>query len=149
MWGRCTRSFGSVACRSVAPLSLPHALGPARVSAPYFVDSFRHTPDGWKLAFDPRDMVASQARLNGDHWDDWTASNCPALLIRGRDSKVTTAAHGCAAPKYNADYAERRPRFACRQPCWICRGGEGILDTLLICRSGRMITAQFLKLVIA
>ena len=61
--------------------------------APYFADSFRQTPDGWKLAVEPREMVASQALLNGNHWDDWLASTCPALLIRGRDSKVTTAAH--------------------------------------------------------
>ena len=69
---------------------------------PYFADSFRQTPDGWKLAVEPRDMVASQALLNGDHWDDWLASRCPALLIRGRDSKVTTAAHF-------DDMAARRP----------------------------------------
>ena len=61
--------------------------------APYFVDSFRQTLDGLTLAFNPRDMVASQGHLNGDHWDDWLASRCPALLIRGRDSKVTTAEH--------------------------------------------------------
>ena len=65
--------------------------------APYFADSFRPTPDGWKLA-----VVASQALLNGEHWDDWLASRCPALLIRGRDSKVTTAAHF-------EDMAARRP----------------------------------------
>lgn len=36
-------------------------------------------------------MVASQVQLNGDHWDDWLASKCPALLIRGRDSINMTA----------------------------------------------------------
>jgi pimeloyl-ACP methyl ester carboxylesterase len=56
--------------------------------APYFFDSFRQAPAGWRLAFDPRDMVASQSCLNGDHWKDWLATDCPALVIRGRDSRV-------------------------------------------------------------
>lgn len=34
---------------------------------PYLRDAFRRTPDGWRLAFDPRDMVVSQSHLNGDH----------------------------------------------------------------------------------
>jgi pimeloyl-ACP methyl ester carboxylesterase len=59
--------------------------------APYFEDSFRQTDSGWKLAFDPREMVASQRLLCGDHWQDWLATDCPALLIRGRESRVTTA----------------------------------------------------------
>jgi len=60
---------------------------------PYLEASFRQTPEGWRLAFDPRDTVASQNSLNGDHWKDWLASDCPALLIRGKDSRVTTQAH--------------------------------------------------------
>ena len=60
---------------------------------PYLVDSFRQTSVGWQLAFDPRDLVASQLQLNGDHWSDWLASTCPALLIRGRESPLTTQAH--------------------------------------------------------
>jgi len=70
--------------------------------APYFEDSFRHTECGWKLAFEPREMVASQRLLCGDHWQDWLATDCPALLIRGRDSRVTTAEH-------TEQMAERRP----------------------------------------
>ncbi len=58
--------------------------------APYLQNSIRSTSNGWRLAFEPREMVESQMRLNGDHWADWLASRCPALLIRGRDSKVTT-----------------------------------------------------------
>jgi len=57
---------------------------------PYLADSFRSTPSGWRLAFEPRDIFESQLQLNGDHWADWLASECPALLIRGRDSRVTT-----------------------------------------------------------
>ena len=60
---------------------------------PYLADSFREIPGGWALAFDPQDMVVSQSHLNGDHWADWLATECPALLIRGRDSRVTTPAH--------------------------------------------------------
>ncbi len=59
---------------------------------PYLSDSIREGPDGWKLAFDPRDTVASQGFLNGNHWQDWLASSCPALLIRGEESRVTKQA---------------------------------------------------------
>jgi esterase len=59
---------------------------------PALTPSIRETAAGWTLAFDPRDTVQSQKALNGDHWDDWLASSCPALLIRGRDSHVTDAA---------------------------------------------------------
>ena len=58
--------------------------------APYLQDAIRSTSNGWRLAFEPREMVESQVRLNGDHWSDWLASRCPALLVRGRDSRVTT-----------------------------------------------------------
>lgn len=57
--------------------------------APYLEDSFRKTPEGWTLAFDPKETLASQLALNGDHWKDWLATDCPALLIRGRQSRVT------------------------------------------------------------
>lgn len=60
--------------------------------APYLLDSFRYTPDGWRLAFDPREMLASQLQLNGDHRADWLATGCQALLIRGRESRLTTQA---------------------------------------------------------
>lgn len=69
---------------------------------PYLEDAVRETPGGWRLAFDPRDTVASQAQLNGDHWADWLASTCPALLIRGRESRVTT-------PEMMEQMAARRP----------------------------------------
>ncbi len=60
---------------------------------PYLQPSFRQTAAGWRLAFAPGDTVASQNFMNGDHWKDWLASACPALLIRGNDSRVTTQAH--------------------------------------------------------
>jgi len=61
--------------------------------APYLLDSFRSTPNGWRLAFEPREMLESQLHLNGDHWADWLAAECPALLIRGRQSRITTQDH--------------------------------------------------------
>ena len=57
---------------------------------PYLQDSFRKTSDGWSLAFNPRDMVESQKLLCGDHWQDWLGTTCPALVVRGRESRVTT-----------------------------------------------------------
>ena len=60
---------------------------------PYVLDSFRSTPNGWRLAFEPREMLESQLQLNGDHWADWLATKCPTLLIRGRESRITTQDH--------------------------------------------------------
>lgn len=56
-------------------------------------DSFRQTQDGWRLAFDPREMLASHSLTEGNYWVDWLATDCPALLIRGQDSRVTTHLH--------------------------------------------------------
>jgi esterase len=60
---------------------------------PYLKDSFRRVPEGWRLAFDPKEMLASQRCLLGDYWSDWLASACPALVIRGEESRVTSRAH--------------------------------------------------------
>jgi pimeloyl-ACP methyl ester carboxylesterase len=38
-------------------------------------------------------MMKSQASINGDHRKDWLASTCPALLIRGKESRVTRQEH--------------------------------------------------------
>jgi pimeloyl-ACP methyl ester carboxylesterase len=70
--------------------------------APYLEDSFRRVQGGWRLAFDPQEMVVSQGGLCGDHWKDWLATTCPALLIRGLESRVTTA-------EMVEQMAERRP----------------------------------------
>ncbi len=45
---------------------------------------------GWRLAFDPEDMVQSQKAMRGSYWDEWLVSKCPALVAHGRDSRVTT-----------------------------------------------------------
>ncbi|WP_156726327.1 alpha/beta fold hydrolase [Streptomyces apocyni] len=71
-------------------------------SARYLTDSIREYPDGWGLAFRPQDMVTSVGQVNGDHWDDWLATDCPALLIHGTQSDTLTAEHAAAM-------AARRP----------------------------------------
>jgi len=70
--------------------ALAERIGPRLL--PYLQDSFRETPAGWRLAFEPREIVESGRCLSGDHWQDWLASECPALLIRGLNSRVTTQA---------------------------------------------------------
>ncbi len=60
---------------------------------PYLRDSFRQDSTGWRLAFSPREMVHSQQQMIGDHWADWLASTCRALLLRGSESRVTTQDH--------------------------------------------------------
>jgi len=60
---------------------------------PYLKDSIRSVSGGWGLAFDPRELVKSQESLNGDHRQDWLATTCPALLLRGQQSRVTTQQH--------------------------------------------------------
>ncbi|MDH6141239.1 pimeloyl-ACP methyl ester carboxylesterase [Kitasatospora sp. GP30] len=58
-------------------------LGPA---APYFADRLRQNADGsWRLPFHPQDMYQSEELVHGDHWADWTASSCPALLVHATD----------------------------------------------------------------
>ena len=69
---------------------------------PALKPSVRETAQGWRMAFDPHDTVASQGELNGDHWGDWLASTCPALLVRGSESRVTD-------PALFATMARRRP----------------------------------------
>jgi len=50
--------------------------------------SFRETAHGWTLAFDPEDLVAMKEVLNGNFWDEWLMSTCPALVVRGTTSKA-------------------------------------------------------------
>ncbi|MDX3099053.1 alpha/beta hydrolase [Streptomyces sp. ME19-03-3] len=62
-------------------------------SARYLTDAIREYPDGWGLAFRPHDMVTSVDQVNGNHWDDWLATDCPALLIHGTRSDTLTLEH--------------------------------------------------------
>jgi pimeloyl-ACP methyl ester carboxylesterase len=33
-------------------------------------------------------MYDSEEQVHGDHWDDWTATSCPALLVHGTEGVV-------------------------------------------------------------
>ncbi len=70
---------------------LVERVGPRLLSC--LQDSFRDTENGWRLAFDVKEMITSNNFVAGNHWKDWLASDCPALLIRGHDSRVTTQEH--------------------------------------------------------
>lgn len=70
---------------------------------PYVEPSFRESADGWRVAFDPEDMVRSTAACSGDHWKIWLTSHCPALVVRGRQSRVSDPAH-------LREMASRRPQ---------------------------------------
>ncbi|WP_336208881.1 alpha/beta fold hydrolase [Nonomuraea sp. LPB2021202275-12-8] len=79
--------------------ALVEALGPA---APFFAAGLRRDPDGsWRLPFFPQDMVDSEELVHGNHWADWTASSCPALLIRGTKGVIPAG--------QAADMLRRRP----------------------------------------
>ncbi|MGE7390967.1 alpha/beta fold hydrolase [Streptomyces sp. NPDC004126] len=66
------------------------AVDPAAL--PFVADGVRPLKDGtgWRLAFHGQDMLDSIHACDGDHWDTWTASPCPALLIHGRQSQALT-----------------------------------------------------------
>ncbi|MET8424689.1 hypothetical protein [Nocardia sp. NPDC004860] len=49
----------------------------------------------------PLDIVASEDLVHGDHWSDWIAGTCPALLVR--------AAHGVIPADMAAAMRYRRP----------------------------------------
>ena len=50
--------------------------------------SLRQVAGGWTLAFSPRDLVERQAQLNGEYWDEWARTTCPALVVRGTESRA-------------------------------------------------------------
>lgn len=84
--------------------NLEQAIGPRFITC--LQESFRQTKDGWKLAFDPQDLLASCNLVQGDHWSNWLATDCPALLIRGKDSTITTHEHfeEMALRRHNTNY---------------------------------------------
>ncbi len=52
----------------------------------YFLESVVERGGGWELLFDLDDMMAVQRGNAGVWWDDWTAVQQPALLLRATDS---------------------------------------------------------------
>ncbi|MEV8630644.1 alpha/beta hydrolase [Streptosporangium sp. NPDC051023] len=68
----------------------------------FFGETLKRNPDGtWRLPFYPQDMVDSEDLVHGDHWADWLASTCPALLIR--------AAKGVVPAEQAQAMIDRRP----------------------------------------
>lgn len=55
---------------------------------PYLQKSITRDEKGWRLTFDPEEILASERALNGDHWAAWLTHRCPALVIQGTQSKV-------------------------------------------------------------
>ncbi|AVO37168.1 alpha/beta fold hydrolase [Pukyongiella litopenaei] len=66
--------------------TLEDRLGPRL--APYLQRSIRRTKDGWTLNFDPAEFLLSEQATNGDHWNVWLQSRCPALVLSGSESRV-------------------------------------------------------------
>lgn len=68
----------------------------------YFLQSAVAASDGWRLLFDPDEMMDVQRHGLGDWWPDWVGSSCPALLLRG--------GHSTLLPRdLAADMVRRRP----------------------------------------
>ncbi|WP_055554680.1 alpha/beta fold hydrolase [Streptomyces kanamyceticus] len=89
--------------------------------APLLEGGMRPHRDGWRLGCHPRDMVDSDTRVLGDHWNQWMATDCPALLLHGTASTVlpTAQARDMAAGRPGTTLVEldadhwvhlRRPR---------------------------------------
>ncbi|RYZ02025.1 MAG: alpha/beta hydrolase [Myxococcales bacterium] len=54
--------------------------------------SIRQVAGGYTLAFSPRDLAERQAHLNGEYWHEWRATSCPALVVRGSESRAVDGA---------------------------------------------------------
>ena len=57
----------------------------------YFDESAVEDEAGWTYRFDRANLPESQAKLNGDWWDDFLGSTCPMLVLHGRNSFCTNA----------------------------------------------------------
>ncbi|RSS80117.1 alpha/beta hydrolase [Streptomyces sp. WAC06614] len=71
------------------------ACGPV---GPMVAPALRPLPDGsgWRLPFHPQDTVTSENAVHGDHWPQWLAGTCPALLVHGLRSQVLSRAQADA-----------------------------------------------------
>lgn len=77
--------------------------------APMLAPVLRRLPDdsGWRLPFHPQDTVDSENLVHGDHWKQWLATDCPALLVHALRSQVLPVAQAL-------DMTARRPGTAYR-----------------------------------
>ncbi|MFD8980664.1 alpha/beta fold hydrolase [Streptomyces sp. NPDC059564] len=80
------------------------ACGPV---GPMLAPGMRPLPggEGWRLSSHPLDTLDSEEHVHGDHWKRWLGSDCPALLVHGRDSQALPGAQAAAM-------VERRPGTA-------------------------------------
>jgi esterase len=67
-----------------------------------FLQSLVEYHDGWGFRFSNDYMIRSEQLMEGDGWDDWLASDCPALLLQGNQSWTLETAHA-------REMAARRP----------------------------------------
>lgn len=70
--------------------ALEEQLG-ARLSS-YLQNSIHRVSEGWSLNFEPAEFLMSEQAVNGDHWNIWLASRCPALVVSGSESRICNAA---------------------------------------------------------
>jgi len=74
--------------------------------AEYFLESAEETERGWHYRFDKAHIAESQDCLNGEWWDDFLASSCPALILHGKKSWVVSQEHveEMARRRQNTEY---------------------------------------------
>lgn len=60
--------------------------------SPYLQNSIHRVSKGWTLNFEPAEFLISEQATNGDHWNIWLGSRCPALIVSGSESRVCDAA---------------------------------------------------------
>ncbi|WP_228028825.1 alpha/beta fold hydrolase [Donghicola mangrovi] len=60
--------------------------------APYLQNSIHRVADEWALNFEPAEFLMSEKATNGDHWAIWLKSQCAALVVLGRESRICDAA---------------------------------------------------------
>lgn len=72
--------------------------------------SILETPRGWTLKFDPLELLDMVKTYNGDWWADWLATPCPALVVRGAESRAVDGAimEAMAAQRPNTHLAVLR-----------------------------------------
>ncbi|ETK35343.1 alpha/beta fold hydrolase [Microbispora sp. ATCC PTA-5024] len=89
---------------------------------------------GWRLPFHPQDTITSEQGTHGDHWADWTSTQCSALFVLARNSQVITPEEGrqIAARRANTRLAEiDGDHFAhTTDPDGFAAAVKGFLDTL-------------------
>jgi esterase len=81
--------------------------------------SFRQTSEGWTLAFSPDALADALAGLKGDFWGDWSATDCPVLLVRGSQSRAVNGAvlEKMAAVRANTTLATFDAGHGCTMTC--------------------------------